>query len=98
MSFQSKVAGPRIGLWASCSCAREAAPSVAPVVRSAVTATTQRSRFVSIFRGLSGEAIGCALRARQHRVGFVVVLESLVHWVPIDFALQDHGDVVDQAG
>src|ERR1035441_3444502 len=44
------------------------------------------------------EPVRGALWATQHSVRFVVVLETLLHWIPVEMPFELHGDVIQQAG
>ena len=46
----------------------------------------------------SGENVGCALRARKHAIGLVIVVKAFGDWVPVQLAFSLHRDVVDEAG
>src|ERR1700704_283559 len=43
-----------------------------------------------------GDDIRPALRAGQHVVGLIVVLESFFLWIPIHFSFQLHGNLMNQ--
>jgi hypothetical protein len=38
------------------------------------------------------------LRTRYHGIGFVIVFEPFQYGIPIEFTIQFHGDVLQQAG
>lgn len=41
---------------------------------------------------------GVSLRAGEHGVGFVVIVEALEDWIPVEVARKLHRDVMKQAG
>src|SRR4051794_21338362 len=91
MSFHAKTVGPMI-----CSFSPAAARALSAAGSAASPAIASR-RVIPIAL-LLRQHIRCALGTRKHAVRLVVVLEALLHRIPVELALEHHGHVVNEAG